>query len=89
MNTQTSSLHGDTSTPVEFYFNGFTFESSSDILYLECSIQICATNEDGTFLKEDCGYDSGTDSCATIKEENKSSLGYKTAPVLAAIAPAK
>lgn len=79
INTATTSLKGDASTDVSFSFHGFTFESTSDTLFLECAIQICATDTDGNFVDETCGYDFGGDDCATLKTELNSSLGFTKA----------
>jgi hypothetical protein len=76
-------LRGDLMTPVDFSFNGFTFESNSDTLYVECKIILCATDEDGVFLNADCGFDSDntapTTSCENFEKADGSVLGYALA----------
>jgi len=61
---ESSYLRGSSSSTVDFSFNGFTFESSSDTLYLQCTIEMCALNTDGTFVDSTCGFAYGDDDCA-------------------------
>merc|ERR1712227_922784 len=58
------SSESSSSNPVDISFNGFTFESSSDTLYLKCTIEMCALNLDGTFVDSSCGFAYGGDDCA-------------------------
>jgi hypothetical protein len=53
----TTNLRGDHETSVDFKFNGFTFESSSDTLFLECEIVLCALDASGMFQEATCGFD--------------------------------
>jgi len=75
------SLIGDSSTPVNFRFNGFTFESNSDTLYVECNIVLCAVDDSGAFLNPDCGFSftNLTTTCETAAEDSSSALGYSLA----------
>jgi hypothetical protein len=52
-----SNLRGDSISPVDFSFNGFTFESTSDTLYLECTVVLCAIDTNGDFVDPTCGFD--------------------------------
>merc|ERR1712187_180580 len=61
---ESSYLRGSSSSNVDFSFNGFTFESTADTLYVKCSIEMCALNSDGTFVDSNCGFAYGGDDCA-------------------------
>merc|ERR1711868_242421 len=73
--TESSSLRSST---VDFSFNGFTFESSSDTLYLKCTIEMCALNLDGTFVDSSCGFAYGGDDCV----DTSSTMGMTKATVV-------
>ena len=75
-----TSLTGDVSTNVDFSFNGFTFASTSDLLYLECTIELCAIDSSGDFIDATCGYQYGGDACAAISAAK--SMGMSAAPAL-------
>jgi len=76
-------LRGDLMTPVDFSFNGFTFESNSDTLYVECKIVLCAIDENGDFLNPVCGFNSKfdalSDACEDAATADSSALGYSIA----------
>lgn len=77
-------LRGDDSNTVEFSFNGFTFESTSDTLYLECSIVLCAIDSSGDFLDAGCGFDDTdlTTTCAASGYGLGTSLGMTEASII-------
>ena len=52
-------LVGHHATPAAFGFNGFTFDSTDDKLFLKCNIDICAIEQDeydNRRLTPGCGY---------------------------------
>jgi hypothetical protein len=55
-------LRGHSTSSVDFAFNGFTFESTSDTLYVECAIVLCALDTNNDFVNPTCGRD--TEICA-------------------------
>lgn len=71
-NAITDDLVGDASTNVDFSFNGFTFASTSDIVYLSCDITLCAVDANGDKIESDCGPDLIDGSCT----DTSKTLGY-------------
>jgi len=71
-NDITDKLKGDASTNVDFSFNGFTFSSNEDIVYLSCNIILCALDGSDALVDADCGYDLIDGSCT----DSDSTLGY-------------
>merc|ERR1712176_1522584 len=56
-------LVGNHATPAGFGFNGFTFDSTDDKLFLKCNIDICAILQDeydNRSLTPGCGYQLST-----------------------------
>jgi len=61
-------IGGDNTNAAEFQFNGFTFDSGDDQLYVRCAIDICAVNANGDVIDSTCGYSAsscGADTAAT------------------------
>jgi hypothetical protein len=79
-------LRGSSVSDVDFSFNGFTFESNSDTLYVECKIVLCAVDEFGDFINPDCGFDDSdlATTCAAAESADNSALGYSVATGLGA-----
>jgi len=75
---ESANLRGAAASTVDFSFNGFTFESSSDTLYLKCTIEMCALNLDGTFVDSSCGFAYGGDDCV----DTSSTMGMTKATVV-------
>lgn len=77
LDTTASTLGGDSSSvDVDFSFNGFTFASTSDIVYLTCDIVLCAIDtSDNSLIDASCGADKIDGACT----DASSTLGY-TAP---------
>lgn len=70
-------LIGDQTDSVDFTFNGFTFTSTSEKLYLECSIVVCAVDDSNVFKDSQCGFNYGGDSCDAYNNDN--TMGYTLA----------
>lgn len=71
----TDDLLGDSATDVDFSFNGFTFASTSDTVYLSCDIVLCALDSNGDKVDSTCGYANIDGSCT----DATSTLGYTAA----------
>lgn len=70
-----TNLEGDASGSVDFRFNGFTFDSTSDTVYLTCDIALCARDASGALLDANCGVSYIDGACT----DTDSTLGYTKA----------
>ena len=83
----TNKLRGNADNDVDFIFNGFTFESTSDTLYVECTIALCALDEDGEFQNAGCGFDDSDLDTVCQNDGAAKALGLKAGNKLASFAP--